>query len=131
MPNVPYPYEVNWHVTRNGSLTQICSLSNCSLSPSLTVLTYLHVVFLIRSIISAAYSQSHECHWHLFFWSFLFIYFKCILATSGSIIQSLVVKYISIKFEFWHQMWWYLQWVSAVSKNKTVHLIVKITYVFD
>ena len=53
---VPYPYEVNWHlVTGNGSLTTICSLSNCSLSPSLTVLTYLHVVFLIRSILSAAY----------------------------------------------------------------------------
>ena len=38
MPNVPYPYEVNWHlVTGNGSLTPICSLSKRSLSPSLTV----------------------------------------------------------------------------------------------
>ena len=36
MPNVPYPYEVNWQlVTGNGSLTPICSLSNRSLSPSL------------------------------------------------------------------------------------------------
>ena len=38
MPNVPYPYEVNWKlVTGNGSLTTICSLSKHSLSPSLTV----------------------------------------------------------------------------------------------
>ena len=36
MPNVPYPYEVNWHlVTGNGSLIPICSLSNHFLSPSL------------------------------------------------------------------------------------------------
>ena len=39
MPNVPYPYEVNWQlVAGNGSLTPICSLSKHSLSPSLTVL---------------------------------------------------------------------------------------------
>ena len=39
MPSVPYPYEVNWHlVTGNGSLIPICSLSNSSLLPSLTVL---------------------------------------------------------------------------------------------
>ena len=45
MPKVPYPYEVNGKlVTGNGSLTPICSLSNRSLSPSLTVLTY--IVFL-------------------------------------------------------------------------------------
>ena len=38
MPNVPYPYEVNWKlVTGNGSLTPICSLSKRSLAPSLTV----------------------------------------------------------------------------------------------
>ena len=38
MPNVPYPYKVNWHlVTGNGSLILICSLSKRSLSPSLTV----------------------------------------------------------------------------------------------
>ena len=38
-PNIPYPYEVNWHlVMGNGSLTSIFSLSKCSLSPSLTVL---------------------------------------------------------------------------------------------
>ena len=38
MPNVPYPYEVNWQlVTGNGSLTPNCSLSKRSLSPSLTV----------------------------------------------------------------------------------------------
>ena len=38
MPNVPYPYEVNVKlVTRSGSLTPMCSLSNSSLSPSLTV----------------------------------------------------------------------------------------------
>ena len=38
MPKVPYPYEVNGKlVTGNGSLIQICSLSNCSLLPSLTV----------------------------------------------------------------------------------------------
>ena len=42
MPKVPYPYEVNGKlVTENGSLIQICSLSNCSLLPSLTVLYYL------------------------------------------------------------------------------------------
>ena len=40
MPNVPYPYEVNWHlVTGNGSLTRICSLSDPSLSPSFTLLS--------------------------------------------------------------------------------------------
>ena len=38
MPNVPYRYEVNWHlITGNGSLIPICSLSNRSLLPSLTV----------------------------------------------------------------------------------------------
>jgi hypothetical protein len=38
MPNVPYPYEVNSKlVTGNGSLTPTSSLSNRSLSPSLTV----------------------------------------------------------------------------------------------
>ena len=38
MPNVPYPYEVNWQlVTGNGSLSPICSLSKRSLSTSLTV----------------------------------------------------------------------------------------------
>ena len=40
MPKVPYPYEVNGKfVTGNGSLIPICSLSNRSLLPSLTVLT--------------------------------------------------------------------------------------------
>ena len=39
MPKVPYPYEVNDKlVTGNGSLIPICSLSNRSLLPSLTVL---------------------------------------------------------------------------------------------
>ena len=39
MQNVPFAYEVNWHlVTRNGSLIPICSLSNSSLLPSLIVL---------------------------------------------------------------------------------------------
>ena len=39
MPNAPYPYEVNGKlVMGNGSLTPICSLTNHSLSPSLTVL---------------------------------------------------------------------------------------------
>jgi hypothetical protein len=38
MPKVPYPYEVNGKlVTGNGSLITICSLSNRSLLPSLTV----------------------------------------------------------------------------------------------
>ena len=38
MPNIPYPYELNWQlVTGSGSLTPICSLSKHSLSPSLTV----------------------------------------------------------------------------------------------
>ena len=38
MPKVPYPYEVNGKlVTGNGSLIPICSLSNSSLMPSLTV----------------------------------------------------------------------------------------------
>ena len=41
MPIVPYPYEVNGKlVTGNGSLTPICSLSNRSLLPSLTVDIY-------------------------------------------------------------------------------------------
>ena len=40
MPKVPYPYEVNGKlVTGNGSLIPICSLSNRSLLPSLTVAT--------------------------------------------------------------------------------------------
>ena len=40
MPKVPYPYEVNGKlVTGNGSLIPICSLSNRSLLPSLTVHT--------------------------------------------------------------------------------------------
>ena len=38
MPKVPYPYVVNSKlVTGNGSLIPICSLSNRSLLPSLTV----------------------------------------------------------------------------------------------
>ena len=38
MPKVPYPYEVNGKlVTGNGFLIPICSLSNRSLLPSLTV----------------------------------------------------------------------------------------------
>ena len=38
MPKVPYPYEVNGKlVTGNGSLIPVCSLSNRSLLPSLTV----------------------------------------------------------------------------------------------
>ena len=38
VPKVPYPYEVNGKlVTENGSLIPICSLSNHSLLPSLTV----------------------------------------------------------------------------------------------
>ena len=39
MPTGPYPYEVNGKlVTGNGGLIPICSLSNRSLLPSLTVL---------------------------------------------------------------------------------------------
>ena len=39
MSKFSYPYEVNGKsVTGNGSLIPICSLSNCSLLPSLTVL---------------------------------------------------------------------------------------------
>ena len=39
MPKVTHPYEVNGQlVTGNGSLIPICSLSNRSLLPSLTVL---------------------------------------------------------------------------------------------
>ena len=39
MPKVPYPYKVNGKlVTVNGSIIPICSLSNRSLLPSLTVL---------------------------------------------------------------------------------------------
>ena len=39
MPKVPYSHEVNGKlVTGNGSLIPICSLSNRSLLPSLTVL---------------------------------------------------------------------------------------------
>ena len=45
MPKVPYPYEVNGKlVTGNGSLIPICSLSNCSLLPSLTVLNMYSIV---------------------------------------------------------------------------------------
>ena len=41
MPNVPYSYEVNVKlVTENGSLTTICSLSNRSLSSSLTLVLF-------------------------------------------------------------------------------------------
>ena len=41
MPKVPYPYEVNGKlVTGNGSLIPICSLSNRSLLPSLTVIAF-------------------------------------------------------------------------------------------
>ena len=41
MPKVPYSYEVNGKlVTGNGSLIQISSLSNRSLLPSLTVLSF-------------------------------------------------------------------------------------------
>ena len=41
MPKVPNPYEVNGKLmTGNGSLILICSLSNRSLLPSLTVLTF-------------------------------------------------------------------------------------------
>jgi hypothetical protein len=51
MPNVPYPYEVNWQlVTENGSLTPICSLSNRSLSPSLTVSLYYTVLYTIHEV---------------------------------------------------------------------------------
>ena len=46
MPKVPYPYEVNGKlVTGNGSLIPICSLSNRSLLPSLTVVTSLQYDF--------------------------------------------------------------------------------------
>ena len=41
LPKVPDPYEVNGKlVTGNGSLIQICFLSNRSLLPSLTVLLF-------------------------------------------------------------------------------------------
>jgi hypothetical protein len=46
MPNVPYSYEVNGKlVTGNGSLIPICSLSNSSLLPSLTVSDSILVFF--------------------------------------------------------------------------------------
>ena len=56
MPKVPYPYEVNGKlVTGNGSLIPICSLSNRSLLPSLSVLSnfffqyfWLFYAFLVR-----------------------------------------------------------------------------------
>ena len=45
MPKVPYPYEVNGKlVTGNVSLIPICSLSNRSLLPSLTVLEVLVIL---------------------------------------------------------------------------------------
>ena len=48
MPKVPYPYEVIGKlVTGNGSLIPICSLSNSSLTPSLTVLHILLKMYLI------------------------------------------------------------------------------------
>ena len=47
MPNFPYFYEVNWQlVTRNGSLTPICSISKRSLSPRLTVYRNLMIPYL-------------------------------------------------------------------------------------
>ena len=48
MPKVPYPYEVNGKlVTENGSLIPICSLSNRSLLPSLTVLTLSFLLYVL------------------------------------------------------------------------------------
>ena len=66
MPNVPYPYEVNWHlVTGNGSLIPICSLANRSLLPSLTVPYFLKVCPIFVGHISqfSKYSNFHEDRW--------------------------------------------------------------------
>ena len=63
MPNVPYPYEVNWHlVTENGSLIPISSLLNSSLLPSLTVLTYSEKYKHIREL-SLLMSNFRVCRW--------------------------------------------------------------------
>ena len=52
MPKVPYPYEVKGKlVTGNGSLLPICSLSNRSLLPSLTICNFLFK-FLFRNIVT-------------------------------------------------------------------------------
>ena len=48
MPKVPYPYDVNGKLVKgNGSLIQICSLSNRSLLPSLTVYVFFVMLFKI------------------------------------------------------------------------------------
>ena len=67
MPKVPYPYEVNGKlVTGNGSFIPICSLSNRSLLPSLTVLankqlntyTYRYVGIKIKELIQVGYRET-------------------------------------------------------------------------
>ena len=62
MPKVPYPYEVNGKlVPGNGSLIPICSLSNHSLLPSLTVSVFWR--FPVRNIF-------------LHFWSWVWFWFR-------------------------------------------------------
>ena len=61
MPNVPYPYEVNWHlVTGNGSLIQICSLSNSSLLPSLIVVCFLKLGPIFVNLWSSEPKSNHK-----------------------------------------------------------------------
>ena len=56
MPKVPYPYEVNGKsVTGNGFLIPICSLSNRSLLPSLTV----HYNIVQHTVQSSSIKQLH------------------------------------------------------------------------
>ena len=53
MPKVPYSYELNGKlVTGNGSLIPICSLSNRSLMPSLTVFIQMLQILTNKSLFS-------------------------------------------------------------------------------
>jgi hypothetical protein len=63
MPKVPYPYEVNGKlVTGNGFLIPICSLSNRSLLPSLTVLFKVTMLLNFLAAKSLASSKNHSFH---------------------------------------------------------------------
>ena len=66
MPKVHYSYEVNGKlVTENGSLIQICSLSNCSLLPSLTVCMYYIILAHLKKIILKYHCNTYFLIWVL------------------------------------------------------------------
>ena len=78
MPKVPYPYEVN------GSLIQICSLSNRSLLPSLTVIYFIYPnfiqIFAKGNLKSTFYTNDL---WIKFYPDFIQIFAKGNFMTSG------------------------------------------------